>query len=69
MAAELADICATYVQEGRTREDYEEAIRDKILAEPDRFAATDVSDIPWTEIDFIEDVERARNQILPRLEA
>lgn len=69
MAAELADICAAYVEEGRTREEYEEAIRDKILTEPDRFAATDVSDIPWTEIDFIEDVERARNQILPRLEA
>lgn len=69
MAAELADICASYVEEGRTREEYEEAIRDKILVEPDRFAATDVSDIPWTEIDFIEDVERARNQILPRLEA
>ncbi|HMA51528.1 MAG TPA: phosphocholine cytidylyltransferase family protein [Magnetospirillaceae bacterium] len=69
MAAELADICETYVAEGRTREEYEEAIRDKILTEPDRFAATDVSDIPWTEIDFIEDVERARNQILPRLEA
>ena len=69
MASELADICAAYVREGRTREEYEEAIRDKILVEPHRFAATDVSDIPWTEIDFIEDVERARNQILPRLEA
>lgn len=69
MASELADICGTYVREGRTGEEYEEAIRDKILVEPNRFAATDVSDIPWTEIDFIEDVERARNQILPRLEA
>jgi choline kinase len=69
MAVELADICAIYVKEGRTREEYEEAIRDKILVEPDRFAATDISDIPWTEIDFIEDVERARQQILPRLEA
>jgi len=69
MAAELADICGDYVAGGRTGEEYEEAIRDKILVEPDRFAATDVSDIPWTEIDFIEDIDRAQNQILPRLEA
>jgi choline kinase len=69
MAVELADICAIYVKEGRTREEYEEAIRDKILVEPDRFAATDISDIPWTEIDFIEDVARAQTQILPQLEA
>ena len=68
MASELADICSTYVREGRTGEEYEEAIRDKILVEPDRFAATDISDIPWTEIDFIEDVARAQNQILPQLE-
>jgi choline kinase len=69
MASELADICAAYVREGRTAEEYEEAIRDKILVEPERFAATDVSDIPWTEIDFVEDIDRAQNQILPRLEA
>ena len=69
MAAELADICGDYVTHGRTAEEYEEAIRDKILVEPQRFAATDISDIPWTEIDFVEDVDRARNQILPRLEA
>ena len=69
MAAELADICGDYVASGRTGEEYEEAIRDKILVEPERFAATDVSDVPWTEIDFVEDIERAQNQILPRLEA
>ena len=44
------------------------AIRDRILIEPDRFAATDISDIPWTEIDFSEDVARAQNIILPQLE-
>ena len=36
--------------------EYEEAIRDLILAHPDRFGAVDVSDLPWTEIDFEEDV-------------
>lgn len=68
MAGILADVCADYVRTGRTDQEYEEAIRDRILAEPGRFAATDVSDIPWTEIDFAEDVARARNVILPKLE-
>ena len=68
MAAILADVCADYVKDGRTGDEYEEAIRDRILIEPDRFAATDISDVPWTEIDFSEDVARAQNIILPKLE-
>jgi len=67
MAASLADRCDAYVSQGRTGEEYEEAIRDLIQAEPDRFAATDISTLAWTEIDFIEDVTRARDSILPRL--
>jgi len=69
MAAELAERCTWYVKADKTGEEYEEAIRDKILAEPHRFTATDISGIPWTEIDFVEDIERARNLILPQLEA
>jgi choline kinase len=47
--------------------EYEEAIRDLLLAEPERFSAEDVSDLLWTEIDFPEDVVRARDEILPQL--
>ena len=39
-----------------------------LLAEPARFTAADVSDLPWTEIDFPEDVAKAREAILPALE-
>lgn len=67
MAAALADRCDAYVAAGRTDIEYEEAIRDLILADPDRFVAADVTDLPWTEIDFPEDVERARIMILPQL--
>jgi choline kinase len=66
---DLAQRCSDYVARGQTNLEYEEAIRDLILAEPDRFAFTEISDIPWTEIDFVEDVARARDIILPRLEA
>ncbi len=67
VAAALADRCQTYVERGRTELEYEEAIRDLILAEPDRFSAVDIAGLPWIEIDFEADVARARGEILPRL--
>jgi choline kinase len=67
-ARDLAARCGAYVAEGRTDLEYEEAIRDLIRADAERFAAADISGIPWTEIDFVEDVTRAREQILPQLE-
>ena len=69
IAAALADRCADYVERGLVKVEYEEAIRDLILAEPHRFTVEDVSDLPWTEIDFQDDVTRARDVILPQLEA
>jgi choline kinase len=67
LAARLAQRCAWYVAQGEVDTEYEEAIRDLILQTPDRFAAADVSDLPWTEIDFPEDVVKARDVVLPQL--
>ena len=67
MAMRLAARCDHYVQAGRGDLEYEEAMRDLILADPARFGAADVTDLPWTEIDFAEDVEKARGIILPEL--
>jgi len=53
---------------GRIDLEYEEAIRDIILAHKGRdFGFEDVSDLPWIEIDFPEDVERAEAMVLPNL--
>jgi choline kinase len=68
MGAELADRCEWYVQNAPHLE-YEEAIRDLMLAAPARFGAEDVGDLAWTEIDFEEDVVKAREVVLPQLEA
>ncbi len=68
-AKTLAARCDDYVREGRLKVEYEEAIRDLILSDPSQFAASDVSDLPWTEIDFEQDVVRARDHILPELVA
>lgn len=69
MAARLADRCAAHVAAGHLHLEYEEALRDLILAEPHRFAARDVTGLPWVEIDFPADVARARDEILTQLQA
>jgi choline kinase len=68
MATALAERAAAYVEGGRASAEYEAAIRDLILAHPDRFGYEDISDLPWTEIDFEADVARAQHEILPQLQ-
>ncbi len=41
-------------------------LRAMVLA--DRFGCEDVTGVPWTEIDFPEDVARARDEVLPQIE-
>ncbi len=66
-AEELADRAEDYVVTGRRMMEYEEPIRDMIIASAtDRFGFEDISGLPWTEIDFPEDVVKAR-ALLPEL--
>ena len=68
-AAELAGRAEEYVLSGRRDMEYEEPIRDMILASvANRFGFEDISGLPWTEIDFPEDVLKA-NALLPQLVA
>jgi 2-aminoethylphosphonate-pyruvate transaminase len=68
MATSLAERAIAYVESERAGAEYEAAIRDLILAHPDRFGYENISELPWTEIDFETDVGRARQEILPRLQ-
>lgn len=68
MAATLAERATAYVETGRAGAEYEAVIRDLILEHPNRFGPEDISDLPWTEIDFEADVARARREILPQLQ-
>lgn len=68
IAAELADRVEAYIAGGRTHMEYEEPIRDLLLSHDGRgFGFEDISDLPWIEIDFPSDVEKACHTILPRL--
>lgn len=66
-AARLARQTEAYVRDGRHGEPYEDAIRDLLLAAPENFDFEDVTGLPWVEIDFPEDIERAQHEILPQL--
>jgi choline kinase len=67
MAARLAQRTVHYLEQGRYGEPYEEAIRDLLLGSPEAFGFEDITGLPWIEIDFPEDVRRARETILPQL--
>ncbi|MGE3311683.1 MAG: NTP transferase domain-containing protein [Limisphaerales bacterium] len=51
----------------RRRESYDEVIRALVLA--GGFGFDDVTGLPWTEIDFPEDIAFANESVLPRLES
>ncbi len=56
------------LQLGRENEPYEETIRDVLLTSPrGTFEVEDITGIPWIEIDFAVDVDRAKAEILPRI--
>ncbi|MBF8269222.1 MAG: ADP-glucose pyrophosphorylase [Gammaproteobacteria bacterium] len=68
MAAKLADRAQYYMDYGKQAEPYEEVIRDLLLSEQASFTFEDITGLPWVEIDFPEDINRA-SQIMKNLRA
>lgn len=68
VAARIAKACTDYKTEGLLDAPHEEALRDVLLASPTDFACEDINGLPWLEVDFPEDVERAIKQILPAIQ-
>ena len=67
MAKQLVENVARYIDAARLDEPFEEALRDLLLAKPEQFGFEDVTGLPWIEIDFAQDIDRARGEVLPRL--
>jgi choline kinase len=68
VAAQLADRAEDYMAKGRLDLEYEEPIRDLLLARAGRgFGYEDISGLPWIEIDFPSDVVMARRSVAPEL--
>lgn len=66
IASDLAARAEEYVGSGRRSAEYEEPIRDLILAAPQRFGYEDITGLPWVEIDFEQDLAKAQ-RLLPLL--
>lgn len=67
IASEISRTCDGYDQEGLQDAPHEEALRDVLLAMPSEFACEDVTGLPWLEVDFPEDIERAIKVVLPAI--
>ena len=68
-AREIMAHCKRHIAEGQRGLWYEESIRDVLIASPKgRFGYEDVTGLAWIEIDFPEDVNRATEEILPRVD-
>jgi choline kinase len=67
-AQRFAQIVAGYIDSGRSNLPHEEAVRDLLLEGSQVFETAEVTGSPWIEIDFPNDVARARAEILPQLQ-
>jgi len=57
-----------HIAAGRRDAIYEDAIRDVVLAEtPGTFGIEDVTGLPWVEIDFPDDLKKAKHEVFPSL--
>lgn len=68
-ARDIAAECGRYDAEGLADAPHEEVLRNLLLKNPAGFGYEDVTGLPWIEIDFPEDVVRARDEILPAIRA
>ncbi len=68
IAAKVAAAAKAHIDEDNLTATYETAMRDVLVSEPaGTFGFEDITVIPWTEIDFPEDVIHAEEVILPRM--
>ena len=68
VAAKIARAADRIILAGRRDALYEDAFREVVVSEPPgAFGVEDVTGLPWVEIDFPEDLEKARSEVLPNL--
>ncbi len=68
IAAKIVRATARIVEAGRRDALYEDAFREVVVAAPPgAFGVEDVTGLPWVEIDFPEDLEKAEAEVLPSL--
>jgi choline kinase len=66
-AREYIDLLEASTQETGGADEYEDALHRLLARVP--VGWVDVTGLPWTEVDFAEDLRRAEAQILPKIES
>ena len=56
-----------YIENSLENEPYEDIIRDLLLEKPEIFGYEDITGFSWIEIDFAEDIIKANQTILPKI--
>lgn len=67
MAKALVETAGRMIEEGGSERPMEDAVAAVIRTANPPFGFEDVTGLPWIEIDFPEDVDRAESDILPKL--
>jgi choline kinase len=68
-ARRLSVLVAGYAERDLGHMPHEEAVRDLIRERSQTFEISDVTRVPWIEIDYADDVARAEREILPALQS
>lgn len=66
-ARRIANRCAAFEAEGLADSPHEEVLRAELLDRPGEFGYVDITGLPWIEIDFDEDLRKAREEVLPAI--
>jgi len=67
LCRKLETIISKLLSDGQHHLPHEEALRELISIERYNIGVEDVTNLPWIEIDYPEDVTRAKTEILPRI--
>jgi len=62
---QLVRLLERVIADGDGMNEYEDALH--LLVQEHHVGWADVTGLPWTEIDFVEDLRRARDDVLPRV--
>lgn len=68
-ALDITNNARNILRSGQRTEYMEESIRNVLTSsEPNRFGFEDITGLPWIEIDFAEDIDRAKRVVIPSLQ-
>ena len=67
LCGKLERVISEMLRDGQHHLPHEEALRELITIEGYNIGVEDITNLPWIEIDYPEDVTRAKTEVLPRI--